>query len=728
MLTMPQQAYDDVLNGLTPNQINELEERRIDKLNKAGINEDEVIDKAYQDGNNWNSYSNENIVRGKADVDFCFRDQWNTVERSEFMRLSKPPLQYNVTYDAVKKAVAENRKNRPDLMVRSLNGKASQEELTLRANLLRTIAYQNQHDLVYQTAFKSAVSLGFGAFQVDVDFESPRSFNKVIKLRIITDPTTCSWDPTALMPHKGDGNFCSRSYVFTEDEFFATYPYILDPQSWIDPFMLLDYQSQTRNLIVVQDRFVKEWYPLIIHKLSNGMTVTDWQWEDMQKQAGELKELAREAIVVGGIILNEIPKIRMTRQTQDYRVMHYRMLRNQIIDFTEWHSRQLPIPFVDGDSFYIEGRQYTKSLIHEAKDAQKAFNYYKSEILAEVKNRRREQWMGTPDNIKGYEQMWRNPEAQIGIMLAQPDPKTNAMPIKSPAWEISPGLLAAAQTSYGDIQQILGYADKHDSVGADQSGRARRERKMEGMDSNYVFYDNFRQSVEQGGRIMNDLLKVVIGEDEREMSITKKNGASEKIILNKMQGEKLMNTLSHGEFDVEISAGPSSQSQKEIALEFFQQTMGIAPQQFPLIADLWVENLDIEQMPAMRDRFKTLVPPDILAKEEGKPPPQPKPNPQEEMMQMEMAEKKANIQAKLDKSKIDQGKLELEAKELQLEEMKLKLEAHELKIKLEQDQRDHIMDLHKTEIAHRGKLTETLAGIHKHELTVNSKPPAAPKP
>lgn len=222
---------------------------------------------------------------------------------------------------------------------------------------------------------------------------------------------------------------------------------------------------------------------------------------------------------------------------------------------------------------------------------------------------------------------------------------------------------------------------------------------------------------------MNDLLKYVVGEDERLLSITKKNGQSENITLNKMRADgKKLNVLTHGEFDVEIAAGPSSQSQKEIALEFFQQTMGIAPQQFPLIADLWVENLDIEQMPTMRERFKTLVPPEILAKEEGKPPPKSGPKPQEIMMQMEMAEKKANIQAKLDKSKNDQAKLALEAKELELEKMKMMLEAKELSAKLHQDQRDHEIDLHKTEIAHRGKLTETLAGLHKHEQTLRVKP------
>jgi len=61
------------------------------------------------------------------------------------------------------------------------------------------------------------------------------------------------------------------------------------------------------------------------------------------------------------------------------------------------HQSTCQIIFVDGDSNFINGQQYTRSFIHEAKDAQKFVNYVGSEIAAEIKNRRREQWIGTPD-------------------------------------------------------------------------------------------------------------------------------------------------------------------------------------------------------------------------------------------------------------------------------------------------------------------------------------------
>lgn len=732
---MERDEHDVNTENLSPDEINEMEERRVDALNDAGIDEVKVLQKCNEHLNTWNSYFNENIVRGKDDMNFVLRDQWTAVERSEFTRLFKPAMTFNKLYDSTKKVVGEQRKNKPDLIVRSLTGKATQEQINLRADLVRTISYQSQNDLVYQTAFKSALMMGFGAFQVLIDYEAPRSFNKIIKYDIIPDATSCSWDPTALKPHKGDGNFCSRRFVFTRDEFFATYPYVLNPVSYVDPYMLLDFQWTTRDTIIVCDEFVKEWFPLTINHVKVGdqfKVLTNDEWEDEQKNYKKKLDIAGMG-EARSIIEKDKPIKVGERQTQDYKIMHYRLIRDRIIDFSVWPSRQLPIPFVDGDSYYIEGRQYTKSFIHEARDAQKLLNYSRSETAAELKNRRREQWLGTPDNIIGYEQDWRNPELQMGILRAKPDPKTGMMPKKMPAWEISQGLFATSAAAGQDIKEILGFSENDNLQGQDISGKARRERKLEGSMSSYVFQDNLNQAIEQGGRIVNDLLPYIIGDEQRQMNISKKDGKTDTIVMNQRQGEgdnaKIMNRLMPGEFDVEIDTGPSFSVQKDIALEFLQNTLQMFPQAFPLIADLWAKNLDVQFMPQMAERFQTLVPPDILAKEQGKPAPPPKPDPQAQMAQQEMQLKQQQMQQ-------GQMALQIKAAELQLKKEKNQLDQLELQLKAEQAHMDGQLDVynHQADIKqasithgldhmkHRDhmdlEMIKHLVDIHKHENPV----------
>jgi hypothetical protein len=709
-MVIMEREVDDVSNELSPETINEMEERRIESLNKAGIDEQEVLHNANKNLQTWNSYFNENIVRGKDDMNFCLRDQWTAVERSEFSRLFKPAMTFNKLYDSTKKVIGEQRKNKPDLIVRSLTGKATQEQINLRADLVRSIAYQSQTDLVYQTAFRSALMMGHGAFQVCLDYDKPKSFKKIISYDIIPDVTMCAWDATAKKPHKGDGNNCSRRFILPRDEFFATYPYVTNPVSYVDPNSMMDMQWVTRDTITICDEFVKEWFPLIIYKLSNGMTVTEEEWEEAQ-QTRQMQKKIVSGSIVERILEKEFPNVVDQRQTQDYKIMHYRMIRDLIIDFSEWPSRQLPIPFVDGDSYWMEGRQYTRSFIHEARDAQKCVNYFGSEIAAEIKNRRREQWLGTPDNIAGYEQDWRNPELQMGILRAKPDPKTGLMPQKMPAWELSQGLIANFQRASQDIREILGFSENEALQGRDISGKARRERKLEGSMSAYVFFDNLNQAIEQGGRIVNDLLPYIVGDDERNMVISKPDGKSQSITLNEKQKDgSVKNQIKDGEFDVEIDTGPSFAVQQDIALEFMQQTLQANPQAFNLIADLWASQLDVQMMPQIRERLKNLVPPQVLAKEEGKELPPPPPSPQEQMMQHEMQNKQQEI---MERAK----ELEIRQKKHQLEEAELMLKAQKLKSDMSMDQQKNHIDMSKANLDFSAKIATILADVHKHHTS-----------
>lgn len=698
---------EEIANELPIEDIDALQEQLKDKLLEAGIDERDVLQRARDNMVIWDGYFNENITRGKDDMNFVLRDQWTAVERSEFNRLFKPALTFNKLYDATKKIAGEQRKNKPDLLVRSLTGKATQEQINLRADLVRTISYQSQNDLVYQTAFKQALMMGFGAFEIVLDYETPTSFNQVIRYDLIPDATRTSFDPTAMKPHKGDGNFCARQYIYTKEEFYATYPHIQNPVSYSDPRSLLDFQWETRDTIVVCKYTQKEWYPLKIYKLSNGMVVTEDEWEDMQEQFELVKNLAKEAIVVRDMILQDIPTIKAERKTQDYKIRQYMMTQNQIIEFTDWPSKYLPLIFVDGDSQYIQGMQYTRSFIHEAKDAQKFINYTGSEIAAEIKNRRREQWMGTPDNIIGYEQMWRTPELQNGILMAKPDPKTGQMPQKMPPWELSQSLLLQFQRGTQDIREILGFSETEALQGRDVSGKARRERKMEGSMSAYVFFDNLNQAIEQGGRVVLDLLPVIAGDDERHMIISKPDGRTESVVLNQQTPDgDVQNTLESGDYDIEIDTGPSFAVQKDIALEFFQQTIAANPQVFPLIADLWAKNLDIQFMPQVAERFKNLVPAQILAKEEGKElPPQP-PSPQEQMMQMQMQNEKAQIEERA-------KELQIREEKHQLEKVELAMKARELQDKMQSGKQKDAIELHKADLDYSASLAKIIADLHK---------------
>jgi len=668
------------------------EDKRESMFEEAGIDENDVLEHAREDTGSWDAFFNENITQGREDMQFTVRDQWSATERGEFYRLFKPAMQMNKIYDIVKKIAGEQRRNKPDLQVRSLSGIAKQPEINLRTDLIRSICYQSQNDLVYQQAFRSALMFGFGAFQVMVDYETPTSFNQIIRYEYV-DAIRSYFDPIAIKPHKGDGNFCARTYTYSKKEFEAKYPYVINPISYADPNYLMDYHFRTKDTITVCHYFVKEWFSDIVYKLSNGMSVTKDEWQDMQKKYKENFKILNDSPVVKDMLEAEIPRIVMERQSENYRIRHYELLQNQIVDFHDWPSKYLPIIYADGDSNFIDGKQYTKSFVHDAKDAQRFVNYISSEMAAEIKNRRREQWIGTLDNIQGQEEMWRNPELQQGILIAKPDPKTGQMPTKMPPWELSQSLLALYERGTRDIREITGYSEADELQGRDISGKAKRERKLEVGMSTYVYFDNLNQAIEQSGRVALDLLPYVYGQDSRYVNLLLKDGKTKPVILNQTRDDgSIENPLTKGDFDIEISTGASFAVQKEVALEFFAQTLQANPQAFPLIGDLWAKNLDVQYMPQIAERFETMVPPEILAKERGEAPPPPQPNPMAEMAQMQMKLQEAQLKEREEELRIRQEKHELDKVRLALDAQKLKVDFHQNEQKLHSENRRTNLD------------------------------------
>lgn len=715
---------------LDEGDIEDAQERLFAKLDEMGIDEANEVSEAHKNFGIWTEYFTENNTIGRSDKEFTVRSQYDNRDYAEFERLRKTALQINKIYDSVKKTAGEMRKNKPDLLVRSLNGAASQDEINVREDFLRTMSYNSQVDLVYQQVLMDALTMGFGAFKVGLEYESSRSFNKMVKYSLLRDPTLAYFDPVAELPHKGDGNFCGNAYILSKEEFYALYPYAKDD----DSFQLLQYVNtfvyNPKTSIVLVDYTKKMWYPCLIYELSDGSVVTQKQWDDMQPYLKEQYELADSASVARETLKALIPKIVRKRISQDYKTYSFRMTRNSIVEATIFPSKYLPMVYCPGDSHYIDGREYTRSYVRDGIDAQRVMNYQFSEMFADIRNRRREQWLGTPDNIRGREDMWYNPELQQGVLIAEPDRKTNGMPQKMPPWEPSQGILAQYQQTTADLRQLTGFeAEMAGNPSNAVSGVAIARRQYAGSMSSYIFEDNWRQAIAQGGRIAMDLMPYAIGHGERQMPLKQRNGDTKNITFNKqMQNGKIENQIRPGDFDIEIDAGASFAVQKETAVELLSQLASTNPNVFPLVADLLAKNMDIQYMPQLVKRLETLVPPQILAAEKGEPPPPPQPNPQAQMMQVEMATKQSAIELNKAKTASEMARAQTMQATVQNHSAEVDLRKNEQQIKIAQmsqqgaefahranmEQQAHALDAIKSGQDYEADMAKTMVDLHKH--------------
>lgn len=350
--------------------------------------------------------------------------------------------------------------------------------------------------------------------------------------------------------------------------------------------------------------------------------------------------------------MDVLPQIVSKRRSRDYKIICYKAIAGHIIEQYEWPSKEFPFAAVMGDEVVIEGQTVITSLVTYAKDPQRFLNFLASDTAQAAKNNRREQFLVTPSNVQGFESFWKNPANQAGALLYNPDDKTQQPPIQLRIPELPQTLIMNMQQADKDLRSIIGYPqEQNDGRSFGQlSGKAIREMQKAGNSSNLVFFDNLKRAQEQIGRAILSMLPKVY-DTERVLSVQGVDGKSKQITVNKKAAGTMLNDLSKGEFDITITAGANYAAQKEDALHILIDLAQASPNVFPLIGDIIAKNIDIEDNIELVNRLKTLVPPDVLAKAEGKPaPPQP-PSPQDQAQAMEQ--------------KIQQGKLQVSMAKVQ---------------------------------------------------------------
>jgi len=191
-----------------------------------------ILARIYKTVTGYYEFNQRNIERFRTERKFLFVTQWSDPERRSFQNLNKPILTYNKLYDYYRKLIGEQRYNTSNLEVNSLNGIGTQEDITLRADIIRGIEYKSRADIAYQTAFGNAVSGGMGFIRLRTDYISPKSFKQDIYIEPEKFSERVGYDPSSVSPTKTDGNYMFRYDTLSEDSFKEKYPDVKYPQSF----------------------------------------------------------------------------------------------------------------------------------------------------------------------------------------------------------------------------------------------------------------------------------------------------------------------------------------------------------------------------------------------------------------------------------------------------------------------------------------------------------------
>lgn len=665
-------------------------------------NDSDLIDEIQKNIYEWYSYFGINYENGENDKQFTLMTQWSNSEQESITRLGLPYLQFNKLYDTCKKIISDARLISPSLQVRSKqyvspdDDEANidmQKRINIMQNFLRNLAYNSQAQIAYQTAFENAIYSGYGAIHIEYEYEDAKSFDRKITVKAVPVAEKAFFDPIAATPTKTDGNFCGVYYTVDKGVFEKIYPDIKYPESFPDDSPQFFYWEDVgAETITIVDYYCKKWVRKSLVLLDNGVTVE-------KEKLKEYEEMMAEQGLPAPSVVDE-------READDFEIWHYKCIRDTILEKNLFPSKILPVIYMDGDSYIWRGQQYTQSFVRQAIDAQRFLNYTGLAIAQGLKNARKEQFLVTADMVKGYEYIWQNPELYQGALMHNWDTKAGK-PEKLPPCEIPQSLYQNYERAGRDIQSILGVYDA--ALGAptaEISGTAINAKAQQGHKAAGVFRDNLLRAIEDSGRCILSMVPSVY-DTERTISLLKHDGTSDTARINEMMPDgSVKNDLREDIFDLSVEAGASYEVQKQTALDLLTKLVAVNPQTFPLVADIMADNMDIINRPQLVERLRTLVPPNILAKEKGEPPPPPPPptppSPQDQLKQAELQLKQQKMQSEqmIDERKLqlEQQRLGMDAEKNQLEKFKIQEEAREANQRAHIDNTKAIAEMYRAEV------------------------------
>lgn len=603
---------------------------------KKKLSDDELLQELVDKVELGYRFLSEPIQRARNYNTFLYIDQWDANVRIKRQNASKPVLTFNKLVPILRSIVGEQRKNTPavDISDASIELKVPQPVLDFYNDYCRQLSYKNDLDVLLQNIFRQFIECGWGAARVLIDYESDKSFKKIIKIEPVVDIQAAFWDPSAQEFDKSDGDFCGVHQIMSKEAFERAYPEIESPISAANSNYYLPWNDG--ESIVIAELYRKEYFNKTIYQLSDGSEVDEEEAKEKINAQAEQIAANPDAELMGMEPLEIIDK----RVVRTYKIMYYKFIQNHILKKSEWPGKILPIPYGEGDSTIIDGQRIPLPFLSETVDAQKLYNYVMSETAYAILRARKEMWLATPAHTEGHEDIWRDPDNVQGALPYNTDPLN---PLSKPevirAQSFPPELINMAQYVSADIQDLTGRKDE--AMGSEtnaMSGTAIGKRQDASKLSVNVYQDNLARFARQLFKIVLDVLPNIMDEPNRKVMVRTADNKQNIVTINQRKGlnynhqtgeftDNIVNDVTKGQFDVQVRVDGSYDAQKAAALDFLIRLSAINPAIANLIPDLIAENSGLENAQKLINRLQTLLPPNILAQEQGKPPPPPPPPP-----------------------------------------------------------------------------------------------------
>ena len=578
-------------------------------------------------------------------------EQWPRREQQKRTREGRPCLTINRLPAFIRQVVNDARQNKPAITVHPADSGADPATAEIISGLIRNIEAASDADVAYDTALESAVTGGFGYFRIGLDWAGDDGFEQDIRIQRVTDPFSIYGDPYSTAADSADWNLAfaveSMPKAVFEKRFKGA-----EAVDWRNAFHGVGAPWLDGDSVLVAEWWTREEVPGTLLGLSDGQAV----------DAAVYKARKAQFDALGVTVVAERPvKTKRVRQ---------RLLTGaEVLEETPWPGRHIPIVPVWGDEVTVEGRRHFRSLVRDAKDPQRMFNYWRTVSTELVALAPRAPFIGPRGAFDSDAEKWSTANLEAHPYLEYDGP---VAPQRQPFDGPPAGALQEALNASDDMKAIMGLHDAAlGAPGNETSGRAITARQREGDVSTFHYIDNLSRSIRHAGRILIDLIpKVYSG--QRVLRVLGPEGVPQAVPVNQPimvpqpGGEPIRRIydLGLGKYDLTVEAGPSFTTRRQEAATQMIDFVRAFPGAAPVIGDLLAKNLDWPGAAEIARRLQALLPPPLAGED-----------PRMAQAQQQIAALTAQLQKAMQGLEAAGQSRQLDAARLQLDARRLEIEA-----------------------------------------------------
>tara|TARA_R110001632_G_scaffold216892_1_gene345315 strand:+ start:1571 stop:3568 length:1998 start_codon:yes stop_codon:yes gene_type:complete len=540
----------------------------------------------------WEKLNRQSWTRANDTISFVEEgQQWDPMVVKSRESDRKETLTFNLLHKHLRAIQAKGKNIELTLNLNATNDawREKVEETNSFRMLLRHIMLNSEHLRAFEKSLETVYAYGQSVLFINVVRENEETLNTIPVIQSLDDPSKAFFDPKAPSPTKHDGRYCGIKIEMDKKMLVELYPSLKRANDLVDKNTIIDY-------------WYKETRAAKFCKLVGGEYKREDLLEDDDVKASNGDEKQGSYTVIRYIrILNDRKKPLEVAQ--------------------DWPGEGLPMVYNYGlTSWTAEGSQSFPFAWHMM-DAQMLHNYIGSQLATMVKNVTSDKWLFTSSHVRTprAQEYAKNINQLDGGMVFDDDP-SGAQVRRETAAPVAPGLAQLYEVSKQEIEDVAGAFMGSQGAEVKATSGVALDKMFNRMD---ILQNNVIQAhihtIDVVGSIIRKMIPRIYTEN-RTIVVGTPNGESAALVINQVLSTAMVkNNIKDidSNFHYSISAGISSDLQKQNTLSYLNQLYAAAPQSIPLTIDLYAKMLDTPYSEELGRRFAGMVDPTLQKFSQG---------------------------------------------------------------------------------------------------------------